>query len=74
MWWNNFELCVSAVARFFIGAPPAKLRQMTETASLHMFVSDLDDQLGAKRFPRQILIPAPAALAAGHAMVAFTFS
>src|SRR5215510_10443469 len=72
VWRDNLELCVSAVGWLLIRTPPAKLRQMTETASLHMFVCDLDDQLGTKRFPRKILIPAPAALAARHAMVAFT--
>jgi hypothetical protein len=74
VWRNNLELCVSAVGWFLIRTPPAKLRQMTETAPLHMFVCDLDDQLGAKRFPRKILIPTPAALTARHAMVAFTVS
>ena len=44
--WNDFELGVRAVARFLVRAPPAKLRGVTETAALHVVVSDFDDQFG----------------------------
>ena len=69
---NHFELSIRAVARLLVGAPPAKLRHVTEARALHVLVGDFDHQLGPQRLPRQILALAPAALAAGHAMPGFT--
>ena len=44
---------------------------MTEAAALHVVVSDFDYQLRPQRLPGQVLALAPAALAAGHAMLSF---
>src|ERR1043166_1026318 len=67
-WDYEFPFSVRAVARFLVRAPPAKLRGVAKAISLHVVVSDFDDQLGAQRLPRQILASAPAALRAGHAL------
>src|SRR6185503_21124226 len=40
--------------------------RVTEAAVLHVIVSDLEHELRAHGFPRQILALTPAALAAGH--------
>ena len=69
---NDFELGIGTVAGLFVGSPPAKLRRMTEAASLHVIVCDFHNQFGPQRFPRQILALAPAALPARHAFDTFT--
>src|SRR5216683_2348356 len=50
--WNHFELGIGALARFFVVAPPSKLRRVTEASALHMLISDFHHQLGPQRFPR----------------------
>src|SRR5437660_8613562 len=67
----DFELSVGAVAGLFVRSPSAKLRGMTEAASLHVVVSDFHHQFGSERFPRQVLALTPPALAARHAFDAF---
>src|SRR6202042_2032672 len=69
---DDFELRIGAVAGLLVRAPPSKMRHVTEAGSLHVLVSDFDHELGSQRLPRQILALAPAALATGHAMFAFT--
>ena len=49
---NDFELGIGAVAGLFVRSPSAELRRMTESASLHMVVSDFHHQLGSQCFPR----------------------
>jgi hypothetical protein len=49
---NDFELGIGAVAGLFVRSPSAELRRMTESASLHMVVSDFHHQLGSQWFPR----------------------
>src|SRR5579864_4783091 len=46
---NNFELSVSAVTRLLVGAPPAKLRHVTEPGPLHVLVSDFHHKFGPQR-------------------------
>src|SRR6202035_3355270 len=72
LWRNNFELGIGAVARLLVRAPPSKLRHVTETGALHVFVSDFHHQFGTQWLPRQVLALAPAALATRHAMRGFT--
>jgi hypothetical protein len=67
LWRNYFELGISTVAGLFVGSPPAELRRMAETVSLHVIVCDFDHQLGSQWFPRQVLALTPAALATRHA-------
>jgi len=62
----DLELRVGAIARLLVGAPPSKLRGVTKAAALHVVVSHLDHQIGAKRFPGEILALAPATLCAGY--------
>src|SRR5262245_28768757 len=68
---DNFELGIGAVARLLVRAPPPKLRNVTEAASLHVVVSDFDRQLGTERLPGQVLALAPAALATRYTMLSF---
>src|SRR5262249_47474237 len=70
-WRNDFELRICAVARLLVRTPPAKLCQVAESGTLHVFVSDFDDQFGPQRLPGKILALAPAALAAGYATPGF---
>jgi hypothetical protein len=42
-WRDDFELVISAVARLLVGAPPAKLRCVTEAVALHVIVSNFDN-------------------------------
>src|SRR5579872_4757203 len=51
VWWDDFELAVSAVFRDFVGAPAAELRHVTEAIALHVLVGDLDHQFWPKRLP-----------------------
>ena len=44
---NYFKLCVRAFTWFFIGAPPSKLRHVTEAGALHVLIGDLDYKFGA---------------------------
>lgn len=46
MWCDHFELCVSAVARFFIGTPSSKLGRMAEALALHMLISNFHYEFG----------------------------
>ncbi len=71
LWGNNFQLGVGAVARLLVEAPAAKLRHVAEARTLHVFVRNLEDQLGPQRLPGQVFALAPAALTAGHALVCF---
>ena len=43
---------------------------MAEASTLHVLVSDFDDEFGAEWLPLKVLAAAPAALAAGHPMLA----
>src|ERR1700746_3437467 len=63
---NHLKLRIRAVAGLLILAPSAELRRVAEPVSLHVVVSDFHHQLGAQRFPRQVLALAPAALPARH--------
>src|ERR1700736_1192662 len=51
LWRNHFELSIGAVARLFVGAPPSKLRHVTEAGAQHVLVSDFDHKFGAQRLP-----------------------
>ena len=66
--WNHFELGIGAVAGFFVGAPPSKLRHVAEAGALHVLICDFHHQFRPQRLPRQVLALAPAALSARHAM------
>src|ERR1041384_8370797 len=66
---NNFELFICAVLRFFVEAPAAKLRGVTESIALHMIIRNFDHQLRTQRLPGQILTRTPAALAPWHAII-----
>jgi len=68
---NYLELSVRAVARFFVGAPSAKMRHVPEAGALHVLIGDFQHQFRAQRFPRQIFPLAPAALSSGHALAHF---
>src|SRR5215469_8147998 len=46
----------------------AQRRHVPEAAPLHVFVGHLDHQLRSERLPREILVTAPAALSARHAL------
>ena len=48
------------------------MRHVTESRSLHVFVSDFSHQFGPHGFPRKILALAPSALATGHATLTVT--
>jgi len=43
---------------------------MAKAVALHMLICDLDDQLRAQRFPRQVFALTPPALASRQAMIA----
>src|SRR5260370_364120 len=68
----DFKLCISALARLLVFAPPSEMRHVPEASTLHVLISDLGHQLGPQRFPRQVLPLAPAALATRNAMPSFT--
>src|SRR5262249_15053252 len=63
---HDFKLRIGAVAWLLVLAPSPKLRGVTKSIALHVIISDLDDQLGSQRFPREILARAPAALRTRH--------
>src|SRR5262245_35335462 len=65
---DHLQLRVAALARGFVRAPPPELRGVTEAPALHVVVRDLDHQLRPQRLPREILAPAPAAVAPRHAL------
>ncbi len=65
---HDFELRVSAVGRFFVSAPAAKLRRVTKTISLHVLVSNFNHELGSQWLPRHVLAMTPATLRARHSM------
>src|SRR5580658_7378277 len=47
----DFELCVGAVGRPFVGAPSPELSGVTKPGTLHMFVCDLGHQFGPQWLP-----------------------
>jgi hypothetical protein len=49
---NDFKLGIRTVAGLLVRAPSAKLRGVTEAVTLHVVVSDFDDQFGTQRLPR----------------------
>src|SRR5258705_3981746 len=64
---GDFKLIVAAVFRLLVGAPAQEDGGVPEAVALHVVVLHLAHALGSKRFPREILPGAPAALPAGHA-------
>ena len=68
---NNFKLTVGTVAEFFIHSPSAELRRVTKAISLHVIVSNFQNQFRPQWLPRQIFALAPATLSAGHSLDAF---
>src|SRR5579864_2062545 len=56
---HYFKLRIRTVGRFLVVAPPAKMRHVPEAITLHVLVSDFDDQLRAQRLPREVLALAP---------------
>src|SRR6187455_2075835 len=70
---HHFELCVGAVARRLVDAETSELSGMSKATALHVIVGDLDHELGAQRFPRQILALAPAAEPSWHALLGTAF-
>ena len=67
---DYFELGEGAGFWFAVGAPAAEVCHVAEAAALHVFIGDFNDELGAERFPLEILGSAPSTLAAGHAVFA----
>src|SRR5712691_1876569 len=65
---RDLELIVAAVLRSFVGTPAHEVRRMPESSALHVVVGDLDDALGPKRFPAQVLAAIPPARGAGHSL------
>src|SRR5437016_130331 len=66
---HYFQLGESAVARPPIRAPSAEVGHVAKPPPLHLFIGDLHNKLRTKRFPRQVLSLAPAALPTWHAML-----
>src|SRR5205807_1351797 len=60
--WHDLGLRICSVSRAIVATPAAELRRVPKAASLHVIVRHLGDELGAKRFPGQVLALAPAAL------------
>jgi len=65
--WDYFQLGVGALLGRFVGAPATEVGEVSEAVALHVFVGDLDDELGAESFPAQVFAASPAGLCAGHA-------
>ena len=61
---HDFQLIECAIRGLFVGTPPAELRRVPKTRSLHVVVCDFDHELRAKRFPGKILALAPSARSA----------
>src|SRR6476661_6163603 len=64
----DLELRERAVPWALVGPPAPELRRVSEATALHVIVRHLDHELGAQRFPRQILALAPAADCSGPTM------
>ena len=48
---NYLELRISAIRWLFVGPPSAEVRHVSESASLHVLVSDFHNQFGPQGFP-----------------------
>jgi hypothetical protein len=66
VWWNHFELLKRAGLGFLVDPPSAELGHVSKSIALHVFIGDLNYELGSQRFPRKIFPLAPAALSPGH--------
>ena len=69
LWSYDFQLREGARLGFAIDAPTPEVRHVAEASALHVFIRDLDDEFGAERFPFKVFPAAPAAFAAGHAVL-----
>ena len=49
---NYLELGIGAIAGLLVGSPPAEVCHVTEAASLHVLVSDFQNQFGPQGLPR----------------------
>src|SRR5688500_11874233 len=65
--WNDLKLRIRTVTWFFVRTPSSKVRHVAKTVTLHVFVSNFNNQLGSEWLPRQILPTTPATLPARHA-------